>query len=476
MRQRQYAALPVYDHEEDQLEQAFAGSDNEDDGNNARDIRPLLTPSVYGPRTGSRTPRTVNRVTEDGHYNFEYEYGPPPGSPPRDLAVPNHWGNTNGVLISQPINYDFNSQGNWFSRTWRSLLDRNHRETPGKRVGGGTDNDGVFANLSSRPIRTESSQANAPAASDGLDGDERNYAPEYATADVPPTYRAALADNAPPYWENTVLTTVGDDFLVDSIPTGSIYGFIGALLVSTFLEWIGFVIAFILSQTHGGRYGARAGLGITFIRFGFWFRTKGGVLDTKDGLTDDLWWPLPEANMTSSRWNYTRPYVFVNGTFEYANETVHFPRSLLHPNLHSNSTLHGYSDDSDLPFGDWLALFFMTLGWFIFMSSLFSFWRIKRWEHSIRASNASNPANAPSNNEEPQRPPVQQVFLNFQQRPLPDIPVGRTPTMTQWPPILVQHGRTGGVSGEQRPLSTQMDEATRHQDQVRQYVRGVGYL
>ncbi|KAG8823673.1 hypothetical protein FRC17_009257 [Serendipita sp. 399] len=466
-RQRQYAALPVQDHEEDQLEQAFAGSDNEDDGNNARDIRPLLTPSVYGPQTASRTPRTVNRVTDDGQYNFEYEYGPPPGSPPRDLAVPNHWGNTNGVLVTYPVTYDFNSQDNWFSRTWRSLLGGHHRETATK-VGGGTENDGVFANISQRPIRGETSQSGETnGASDGPQVDERVYAPEYAVTDAPPSYRAALADNAPPYWDNTVLTTAGDDFLVDSIPTGNIFGFIGALVVSSFLEWIGFILAFVLSQTHAGRYGARAGLGITFIRFGFWFRTKGGMLDTKEGLTDDLWWMLPEGNMTSSRWNYTRPYAFVNGTFEILNTTVHVSTRSLHP----NSTLHGHpGDPNDLPFGDWLALFFMMIGWFVFMSSVFSFWRIKRWEHSIRASNAANNANA---SVELQRPPVQQVFLNFQDRPLPDIPVGRTPTTTHWRSNLAQ---PGGVPRGQRPLSTRIDETIHHQDAVRQNLRAMGYV
>jgi hypothetical protein len=35
---------------------------------------------------------------------------------------------------------------------------------------------------------------------------------------------------------------------------------------------------------------------------------------------------------------------------------------------------------------DWLAFLFMTLGWFLFLSSLIGYWRVKRWERSIRAA------------------------------------------------------------------------------------------
>ena len=35
---------------------------------------------------------------------------------------------------------------------------------------------------------------------------------------------------------------------------------------------------------------------------------------------------------------------------------------------------------------DWLAFLFMTLGWFLFLSSVIGYWRVKRWERSIRAA------------------------------------------------------------------------------------------
>lgn len=41
---------------------------------------------------------------------------------------------------------------------------------------------------------------------------------------------------------------------------------------------------------------------------------------------------------------------------------------------------------------DWLSLLFMTLGWFLLLSSLVGFYRVKRWEYSIRGSSSSSSA------------------------------------------------------------------------------------
>jgi len=35
---------------------------------------------------------------------------------------------------------------------------------------------------------------------------------------------------------------------------------------------------------------------------------------------------------------------------------------------------------------DWLSFFLMTIGWFILITSLLNFWRVKRWERNILAS------------------------------------------------------------------------------------------
>lgn len=239
MPRRQYAPVPASqgdaDNADRQIEEAFdIGEEDHDDQNH--DHTPLLArhDAAEG-RTphASRTPITNRPTTSGGLYNFEYDF-PPPGSPPADLAIANTWGNTNGVIISDPVNYNHNSRGNWVTRTWRTLTGTGRQAVipEAGRVGGGTNNDGVFSNLSSRPT----ARITRPSAVvvDGTANDDTIFhAPELTRDDVPPSYAAAQADTAPPYWENTVLASAPDDFLIDSIPAGSLLGFIGVSTQST---------------------------------------------------------------------------------------------------------------------------------------------------------------------------------------------------------------------------------------------------
>lgn len=238
MPRRQYAPIPSSQADAEdadrQIEEAFDISEEDNDHDNT----PLLArhAEVEGrtPIT-SRTPNT-RPTTSSGLYNFEYDYPPPAGSPPADLAVANTWGNTNGIIVTNPVNYNQNHRGNWISRTWTRVTGGRQGVDPDLgRIGGGTNNDGVFSNLSSRPTsrvnRPTSVPLDGPAADDSI-----FHAPELARDDAPPSYTAAQADTAPPYWENTIVATTPDDFLIDSIPAGTIMAFIWVrkLVYSTF--------------------------------------------------------------------------------------------------------------------------------------------------------------------------------------------------------------------------------------------------
>jgi len=234
MPRRQYAPVPASQGDAEdadrQIEEAFDIGDDEDHDDENHDHTPLLArhDAAEG-RTphASRTPITNRPTTSGGLYNFEYDF-PPPGSPPAELAIANTWGNTNGVIVSNPINYDHNSRGNWVTRAWRTLTGSGRQVVVPEtgRVGGGTNNDGVFSNLSSRPT-ARITRPSAVAVDGNAADDTIFHAPELARDDVPPSYAAAQADTAPPYWENTVLASAPDDFLIDSIPAGSLLGFIG---------------------------------------------------------------------------------------------------------------------------------------------------------------------------------------------------------------------------------------------------------
>jgi hypothetical protein len=186
---RRYVQIPTQ-QPDDELEAVFDASDEEHDDTVVQ--RPLLLPAQRGlqgftdeervdqPQLASSTPQ---QPTLNGRYNFEYDYPPPPGSPPQERAEPsNTWGNSNGIVpdFSHPHILRQRTTG-WLSRTWGALTGW---KRPEPRVfGGGTQNDGVFGNISARPVPASAAQAHAVSAAEQ---DSNLHAPEFASSDAPP--------------------------------------------------------------------------------------------------------------------------------------------------------------------------------------------------------------------------------------------------------------------------------------------------
>lgn len=139
-----------------ELQAAFDYSDDEDEAHNATESQPL-NPTVTSPN--SIPPFSTHAP---GTYNFEsadYDY-PPPGSPPGPSAValPNEYGNSNGLI---PVFRSMDNHGPnrmWFQRAAAAVLSPTilntfglGRRIPSGPVGGGTNNDGVFANVTAKP-------------------------------------------------------------------------------------------------------------------------------------------------------------------------------------------------------------------------------------------------------------------------------------------------------------------------------------
>ena len=149
-----YAPLPNTQTDpllNDEMEAAF-----EEDDEDHEESRPL-NPSTY-----SSPPRTPNPGRYDFE-NFDYASFPPPGSPPRpsSSALPNDIGNSNGLIPSpSQVRHDSAPRPNWFRRSARVILPNalisrlrlDYEPTPSV-VGGGTNNDGVFANVTAKPSR-----------------------------------------------------------------------------------------------------------------------------------------------------------------------------------------------------------------------------------------------------------------------------------------------------------------------------------
>ncbi|KAI9269076.1 hypothetical protein BDA99DRAFT_503479 [Phascolomyces articulosus] len=125
-------------------------------------------------------------------------------------------------------------------------------------------NDGVFSNMSAKPDR------------DGNKLDE-----------TPPAYEEAAADATPPYWQTTIIAPpgMGDIILVESMPVGNLFNFAWNLLVSASFQFVGFMLTYLLHTSHAAKQGSRAGLGITFVQYGFYIRSRGSLDDFE--LADD---------------------------------------------------------------------------------------------------------------------------------------------------------------------------------------------
>jgi hypothetical protein len=383
-----YAPLPIQPTQGDadrDLEDAFAEDDDEEDAlESTRLVNRHLQPSA--------DPSHANRpqpIQIPGAYDFERDYdytAPPPGSPPRPsaTALPNDHGNTNGLIPTSPaisplrLGQGTGRFSGFFQRAVGSILPTHYQTLPTQSptpriVGGGIQNDGVFANVMAKPV----SSARTVTA----DGDVF-LAPETTQAQPPPTYTEAQADAVPPYWETTVVSaSEPGEMIIDDLPAGSVLIFAFNLFTSFFFQFLGFVITYFLSTTHAARYGARAGLGLTFIQYGAYWRAAQNIEvgPSRSEQQEIKWWNETMTEISSS-----------SGSGLSVNATA-FMQTM------ANQTDTGAGEAYyDVGFGgrDWLALFFMTFGWVLLFTSIVGFWRVKRWEMSIWA--ASRPQQPPT--------------------------------------------------------------------------------
>ncbi|KAK2460897.1 hypothetical protein APHAL10511_007367 [Amanita phalloides] len=187
---------------------------------------------------------------------------------------------------------------------------------------------------------------------------ELYLAPEDSQRDPLPSYADAQADAAPSYWETVVHAPAdpsGSGILVDDLPTGSILVFVLNAIISFFFQFVGFFLTYLLHTTHAAKYGSRAGLGLTLIQYGLFSRSA-----------------LPEKNNS--------PPIDMN------NSTLPEPPMAPVPDDHLTFSSK-----------DWLSILFMSIGWFLLLSSIIGYWRVKRWEASIRSSqNQALPSTRPS--------------------------------------------------------------------------------
>ena len=188
-----YAPLPTQPTQEDadrDLEDAFRDDDDHDDEEDVLESTRFINQNHHQARNANGT--RPQPIQIPGTYDFERDYDytmPPPGSPPRPsaTALPNDYGNTNGLVPTSPVITPLRSGQTsgfrlFFRKAVGSILPTHYQtlptESPTPRVvGGGIQNDGVFANVMAKPV------GSAPAVTDD---DSVFLAPEVTQSQAPP--------------------------------------------------------------------------------------------------------------------------------------------------------------------------------------------------------------------------------------------------------------------------------------------------
>ncbi|EJU06221.1 hypothetical protein DACRYDRAFT_42457, partial [Dacryopinax primogenitus] len=259
--------------------------------------------------------------------------------------------------------------------------------------GGGMRNDGVFGNMSAKPDQQGAGMRR------GLneEGENPDWVPEIASNQAPPSYLSAQADAVPPYYEASLgaggpgfsgAISPGASLLIDNLPPGSLFSFLWNLLVSLSFQFVGFLLTYLLHTSHAAKQGSRAGLGITLIQYGFYLRQRAETLSHGTMDANGMWhFPgdevPPPADPTPSFSTAAEADAF----YKMHNDTLpSTPASLpMGDGMGMGGSMIGSTTNTAFPHqlsvaNEWLSFFLMTIGWFVLLTSILSYWRVKRWE------------------------------------------------------------------------------------------------
>lgn len=244
----------------------------------------------------------------------------------------------------------------------------------GQIVGNGLLNDGVFSNMMAKPTVNNA------------DADLQN--------DVPPTYEEAAADSTPPYWESTVFSPYGDGVFVDGLPVGNMINFIWNLMVSSAFQFVGFLLTYLLHTSHAAKEGSRAGLGITFMSYGYYMIPDdhfifSGFQSLKDGSGGTSGNIAGSGKGDLSKFEPVDPNNFdvdsshsLEGSIDDFRSSINNVDSAAASDVNDSSS-GGYFDENNAPI---FAYGLVALGVFILIKSLLDYHRAKQMEKVILQS------------------------------------------------------------------------------------------
>jgi Protein of unknown function (DUF2370) len=232
----------------------------------------------------------------------------------------------------------------------------------------------------------------------------------------------ASADSAPSYWETTVhapsALDLNGDMIIDELPTGSVLMFAFTTLISWSFQLPGFLLTYLLHGTHAGRFGSLAGLALTFIQWGFGATVMGAFPPSEEppSRPDDF-----RHGHHGHHGHGSPPSGLGGGTLPADGSLPPIEGIPGASEMLGNSTMGGSGNGTGPMLGDmrgeheWVSFVLMTFGpplffiflfisstlllntkqtgWFLLLTCLIGYFRVKRFELSVRASR-TNPLSA----------------------------------------------------------------------------------
>jgi len=170
--------------------------------------------------------------------------------------------------------------------------------------------------------------------------------------------------------------------IIDELPTGSVLVFVFTTLISWFFQLPGFILTYLLHGTHAGRFGSQAGLALTLIQWGLGTTVMGAF-----PISDDPPPPPPDEFGLGAAPSPPGP-----GRPPHPPESA-FPGATAEGGMMGNMTMMnegGGSSLADMQAAytghEWISFLLMTIGWFLLLTSMIGYFRVKRFELSVRAS------------------------------------------------------------------------------------------
>lgn len=144
---------------------------------------------------------------------------------------------------------------------------------------------------------------------------------------------------------------------MDGLPVGSVFSFVWNAIISMAFQLVGFLLTYLLHTTHAAKNGARAGLGITLVQYGF--TMKGASSGEVVGGTPDAGSGFGNAPKDPNNVDFDPNDVTSDGSG---------------------------SANGQITTSEWLSYILMIVGWFILIRSVSDFLRARRHEQLVLQS------------------------------------------------------------------------------------------